>query len=287
MKTKFFNLFLLIGLSFFSCSDDTNKSVVAKGIVIDDNSKVALPKSRVLVFAWYNAKYNGKSYLKKELITDEQGKFEIKLKKNIFKIELAVIAEGYIPLKKKIIDFSDTETIELLLVKKDLVNIGEYPLANEKDVYLFSRIDFISSRQADPIFFGINFYNEKSDNNDSAHLIIQETEKNYPKILKSLNGATLFPVRNDKNFYTNPEFNKDIKLSEVYVLKGDEMGFWIKLDSDFFKLKLVEANYEKSVPTTLGYFREYGMKFKQSSLSDLKKPIDSKSFDLEKFLLEP
>lgn len=108
---------ILILLTFINCDNINTKKIFVTGKITDSLTNQAICKAKVTVLCWYDAGWDKTDYESIDLITKEDGSFEVKFDEG-YKITIASIAKHY-DYKIKEIDSIESSNVEVELKLKD------------------------------------------------------------------------------------------------------------------------------------------------------------------------
>lgn len=104
---------ILISLTLLNCDNINTKKIFVKGKITDSITNQSISRAKVTVLCWYDAGWDKTDYESTDLITKEDGSFEVKFEEG-YKITIASIAKYY-DYKIKEIDSIDSSCIEIRL----------------------------------------------------------------------------------------------------------------------------------------------------------------------------
>jgi len=272
-------LILILSIYGFGCQ---NKQIVIEGTVMNEK-KVKIANAKIVALGWYESKFDGITYQKKELLTDSQGCFELYFK-DVIRIDIAAFSPGLLPQMKTIVDFQNNQ-IGFLLRSPDSIKFGDLPINGGKEVVLYSESMYRNNEKINETNFGIDLLTGlNSVNFDSTHIhFSRSTNKDLYEIICA-GGTTLMPVYEKDICKSNPDSIPG-KFKYRHVFNGKELGFWVKSGNKYFRLKIMEA-FDRTVPNNGGYTKELGYKFTLTVMDSAYNISDQDKINLEKWLLD-
>ena len=115
-ELKIYIIAILALLTFVSCNDANTKKILVKGKIIDSLTNQSISMAKVTVLCWYDAGWDKTDYESTDLVTKEDGSFEVKFEEG-YKITIASISK-YHEYKIREIDSIDNAYIKVELKLK-------------------------------------------------------------------------------------------------------------------------------------------------------------------------
>jgi hypothetical protein len=278
------NLVLIHFLILIACKNVNEiKDIQVLGVVYDSDTKEPLANAQVMILCWKESALESGDvdYVKKEVSTDGQGKFNLLFEKG-FKIDVGAIKKGFQPRRLTFERLTKEVNVQLPLEKVAAQNNVSHCESNEvmnvTDRTYYSKADTLRE------LIGLNLFTGSNTTNlTEAHLWV-EINKNKMTLKASRgNGLRSFdgPLEDTAQIAPNDGYQDELSI------QGNEAGFWVKLGDDkgFVKILLSES-FDRSVPDKEGYFKEVGLSFRCADSMNDEKNRKGEAFDMEEFVLK-